>query len=215
MATESGSAREGFREGVRRQMRDGILDAARELTVARGWGNVRMADVATTAGVSRRTVYNEFETRDRLADAMVQRELDTFLRGIREVLDAEGTNVRSAVEKAVKFALLEAADNRLVKAALASPASGESGLLPYLTTDAGMLLRGATEQIQGYAAAYAPDIPADRVAVGADLLARLVVSNIVHPRAPAEEVAINLADMVEAYVAGVLGIPIRAPRAEG
>lgn len=202
---ETEPEREGFRQGVRRQMRDRILDAARELTVSRGWGNVRMADVAKAAGVSRRTVYNEFATRDQLADAMVQRELDAFIEGIREVLDAEGSDLRSAVYNAVTFALRAAADNLLVKAALASTPSGDSSLLPYLTTDADILIQGATREIEEYAAVYLPDVAPERVAVGADVLARVVVSNIVHPRAPAEEVAGNVADLVEAYVAGVLG----------
>jgi AcrR family transcriptional regulator len=205
METDTQPERGGFREGVRRQMRDGILDAARELTVGRGWGNVRMADVATTAGVSRRTVYNEFATRDQLAEAMVQRELDVFMDGIREVLVAQGADLRSAVYETVMYALRAAGDNPLVKAALANVSSGDGSLLPYLTTDAGILLRGASRLIEDHAAAHLVDVPPERIRVGADMLARVVVSNIVHPRAPAEEVAAGLADLVEAYIHDIIG----------
>lgn len=192
-----------LRQELRRQGRAAILDAARDLTVARGWGEVRMADVAAAAGVSRRTVYNEFENRDRLAEAMVQRELETFVRGIRRILDTAEGDLRDAVEEAVRFALDQAAASPLVKAALAGAHGGPDSLLPYLTTDAELVLETAIRLIVDYARRRMPHLPADRVAVGAEVLARTVVSNIVLPLAPSDQVAADLADVVIRYISSV------------
>lgn len=179
-------------------MRDAVLDAARELAVARGWAKVRMEDVAAAAGVSRRTVYNEFGNRDGLGEAVIRREMDTFMADIRRVLDEQGDDVRAAVEAGVLFALKEASANPLVRSVLASR-PGDS-LLPYLTTNAEMILRSSMEVIEGYVQEHLPSLPTDRRDWGAEVLARLVLSNIVLPRAPADEVARELADIAVRFV---------------
>jgi AcrR family transcriptional regulator len=182
-------------------MRDAILDAARDLTVGRGWGNVRMADVATAAGVSRRTVYNEFATRDRLAEAMVEREVTWFLGGINDLLETDEGDLHDTVERAVTFALRTAADNPLIKTVATS--TGDDSLLPYLTTDAGLVLRAARDLIERYTRRRLPCAPPERISAGADVLARVVLSNILLPGAPVEQVAAHLADVAEIYIEGV------------
>ena len=51
-----------------------ILATAAEMTAEVGWSGVTMAALAERVGVSRQTVYNEWGSRDRLAEAMVLRE---------------------------------------------------------------------------------------------------------------------------------------------
>lgn len=63
----------------RARLRDALIAAARELTVAHGWKNVGMAQVARAAGVSRQTVYNEFDGRAGLAGALVLHEVGRFV----------------------------------------------------------------------------------------------------------------------------------------
>lgn len=190
-----------FRAGERSRMRDAILSAARDLTVGRGWGKVRMADVAAAAGVSRRTVYNEFATRDRLAEAMVEREVNWFLDGINQLLQTDDGDLRTTVERAVTFALGTAADNPLIKTVATS--TGDDSLLPYLTTDAGLVLQAARDLIENYARRRVPCAPPERIASGADVLARVVLSNILLPGAPVEQVAAHLADVASTYIEGV------------
>ena len=64
---------------ARQLLRDTLLDAMRELMAEREWGQVSMAEVARTAGVSRQTLYKEFGTRQEFAQAFVLREADRFL----------------------------------------------------------------------------------------------------------------------------------------
>ncbi|RQX18335.1 TetR family transcriptional regulator, partial [Micromonospora ureilytica] len=58
-------------DSPRQRLRDTIVDALRARTIAAGWDAVRMGGVATTAGVSRQTVYNEFGSKAGLADLAV------------------------------------------------------------------------------------------------------------------------------------------------
>ena len=48
-----------------------------------------MAKIADRAGVSRQTVYNEFGTKQQMAEQLIMRELETFLAIVRERFEAE------------------------------------------------------------------------------------------------------------------------------
>lgn len=65
-----------FNEGAMKlseQKRIHILDAAEQLFFDKGVANSSMDEVAKTAGVSKRTVYNHFETKDVLFYAIIER----------------------------------------------------------------------------------------------------------------------------------------------
>ncbi|MEU8351319.1 TetR/AcrR family transcriptional regulator [Streptomyces sp. NPDC048845] len=66
--------------------RESLLDAAYAALANRPWPGVRMVDVAAAAQVSRQTLYNEFGSKDGLARALVRREVDRYLAGVRAVL---------------------------------------------------------------------------------------------------------------------------------
>ncbi|MBD0745146.1 TetR/AcrR family transcriptional regulator [Streptomyces sp. CBMA152] len=66
--------------------REALLDAAVSALAALPWSGVRMVDVASAAGVSRQTLYNEFGSKEGLARALVRREADIYLRGVDRVL---------------------------------------------------------------------------------------------------------------------------------
>ncbi|GAA0463771.1 putative transcriptional regulator, TetR family protein [Actinoplanes capillaceus] len=171
------------------------MDAARSLTVAHGWEHLRMADVAKAAGVSRQTLYNEFESRAGLAEALAVREIHTFVTGVQDRLAAHGTDVRAAAGAAIRFALEDADRNPLVRAVLTSARGGADELLPFLTTRADLVLDAASAVIGAWAAEHLPEVAPAVVDVAADVVARLTVSHIVLPRQPAAEVAKVLADV--------------------
>ncbi|MFI6641382.1 TetR/AcrR family transcriptional regulator [Streptomyces sp. NPDC050504] len=66
--------------------RESLLDAALTALQHLPWSRVRMVDVASAAGVSRQTLYNEFGSKDGLARALVRREADLYLYGVERVL---------------------------------------------------------------------------------------------------------------------------------
>lgn len=60
------SAAEGLRERKKRTMRHQLSDAATRMFLERGFDAVRVADVAEACGVSEKTVYNYFPTKEAL-----------------------------------------------------------------------------------------------------------------------------------------------------
>jgi AcrR family transcriptional regulator len=57
---------EGLRERKKRQMRQMLSDTATAMFVARGFDAVRVSEVAAVCGVSEKTVYNYFSTKESL-----------------------------------------------------------------------------------------------------------------------------------------------------
>lgn len=100
----SGHVPEGLRERKKRATRDAIATTARRLFAARGFDAVTVAEVADAAGVSEKTVFNHFATKEdlvfgggdtgtaRLLAAIAERApgtsvLDVFRASTEEMLD--------------------------------------------------------------------------------------------------------------------------------
>ncbi|MCM0675052.1 TetR family transcriptional regulator [Micromonospora phytophila] len=177
------------------RLRDTIVDAARTLTVAAGWDSVRMGAVATAAGVSRQTVYNEFGSKAGLAEALARREVDRFVSDVRTTLREHRDDVRAGAYAAISHTLTEAAGNPLIKAILTSARGGSDELLPYLTTRSELVLAESTGALLEWADTVVPDADPAALAFAADSIVRLVVSHIVLPRSPVDQTATALADL--------------------
>jgi AcrR family transcriptional regulator len=178
-----------------RRLRDTLVGAARDLTVARGWENVRMLDVAKAAGVSRQTVYNEFGDRPGLAEALALVEIRRFVDAVREELFARGADVRSAAHATILRALTEAAANPIVRGILSGSEGGGAELLPYLTTRSDVVLAAAGGVVMEWIAVHLPEVPSAAAAAASDSIVRLTVSHIVLPSAPPEATAALLAEV--------------------
>ncbi|MGX6603246.1 TetR family transcriptional regulator [Micromonosporaceae bacterium Da 78-11] len=185
-----------FREANRHRLRETLITAARELTVAIGWENVRMLDVAKAVGVSRQTVYNEFGGRPGLAEALAGTEIQRFTQGVRSELFAGGADVRSAGRAAILRVLTEAVTNPVVRDILTSTRSGGDGLLPYLTTRSELVLAAAGEVIMEWITAYLPEVAPAPAAAASDSIVRLTVSHLMTPSARPEATADTLADVL-------------------
>ncbi len=171
-----------------------MLDETRSLVLDRGWESVRMADVAAAAGLSRPTLYAQFGDRRGLGEALVLRELEAFLDGVRAALHGRPGDPEGALRDAVRLALDEGRRNPLLHAVLTSARAGHPGLLPLLTTDAAAVLGAVLEVLRSWAAHELPGVASDAVDAAADVLARLTVSHLVSPSAePPEVVAARLA----------------------
>ncbi|MEV4431026.1 TetR/AcrR family transcriptional regulator [Streptomyces sp. R-07] len=75
-----------------------------------------MTHIATTAGVSRQTVYTEYGTKTAIGEALVMREVERFLLGIQEQLLAHPDDLTAAITAGTEYTLRTAADNPLLKA---------------------------------------------------------------------------------------------------
>ncbi len=75
---------EGLRERKRRLTRQLISDAATTMFATRGFDNVRVAEVADRVGVSEKTVYNYFPTKESMVLDNADEAVETLARALRE-----------------------------------------------------------------------------------------------------------------------------------
>ncbi|WP_406348024.1 TetR/AcrR family transcriptional regulator [Streptomyces sp. NBC_00144] len=103
--------------------RESLLDSALAALADRDWPGVRMVDVASAAGVSRQTLYNEFGTKDGLARALVRREADRYLQGVDRALAGPAAE-RERMVAVAEWTVAAARSHPLVRALLTGCWSG-------------------------------------------------------------------------------------------
>ncbi|MBV9820294.1 MAG: TetR/AcrR family transcriptional regulator [Solirubrobacterales bacterium] len=97
---------EGLRERKRRLTRQLISDAATALFAIRGFDNVKVAEVADRVGVSEKTVYNYFPTKESMVLDTADETIERLARALRERRDDESLTdamVRSIREDMARF----------------------------------------------------------------------------------------------------------------
>jgi AcrR family transcriptional regulator len=99
---------EGLRERKKRQMRKLISDTATTMFLERGFDEVRVTEVAAECGVSEKTVYNYFPTKESL---LLDREEDSAV-AIRAAL-GPGAPARSPIQGALEVLNSDLEDMRL------------------------------------------------------------------------------------------------------
>lgn len=153
-----------------------ILDAAFQAVADHGLSRLTMDDVARAAGLSRQTVYRYFDSKDDLIMALVYREEESFLDGVRAA-HAAFDRLEDAMRGAVLFCLRTAREHPLLDRLLASE---PEVLLPYLTTrGAGLVARarGVLEEL----AAGRTEVDEALVHRVADLAVRAMLSYTLTP----------------------------------
>ena len=91
---------EGLRERKRRLTRQRISDVATILFGARGFDNVKVSEVADIVGVSEKTVYNYFPTKESMVLDWADEAVESMARVIRECPPNE--SLTAAVVRAMK-----------------------------------------------------------------------------------------------------------------
>jgi len=177
-----------YRGAVRQLLRDRLLDAGRDQLGERTWAQVTMAEIATAAGVSRQTLYNEFGTRDEFAQALVIREGSRFLDAVEEAIDENAGDPRTALTAALERFLTIARDDPFVRLLLGDDGTG--GLLPLVTTQSLPVVDWASGRLVQAIDAHWPGVAERDLQDLADTLVRLAISHVAAPRqAPARTAA--------------------------
>jgi AcrR family transcriptional regulator len=91
---------EGLRERKRRLTRQLISDAATTMFATRGFDNVKVSEVAERVGVSEKTVYNYFPTKESLVLDTADEAVEQMARALRE--RGPGESPTAAVVRAIK-----------------------------------------------------------------------------------------------------------------
>jgi AcrR family transcriptional regulator len=208
-------SRPSYAEATRGLLRERLLDAVDELLVELDWAAITMAAVARGAGVSRQTLYNEFGSRQELAQAYVLREADRFLRSAEHAIADHRDDPEAALAAAFSGFLTAAADNPLVRAMVAGDPG--SGLVALVTTRGALVLGAASERLAAFFAATWPQLPDRDAHATAQCVVRLAISHALLPAASAEiagaTVAALLGPYLERLIAGDGVTPPRAPAA--
>ena len=164
------------------ETRERIVDAAFAAVQRFGLSRFTMDDVARTAGVSRQSVYRYFDSKDALIVALVFREEETFIEGVREA-HSRHADLEDAMREAILFCLRTAREHPLLDRLLQSE---PDALLPFLTTrGAGVIGRARTviEEL----ASERKDMDPALAHRAADLAVRAIVSYTLTPSDDAPE----------------------------
>jgi AcrR family transcriptional regulator len=169
-----------YRVAVRHLLRDRLLDAGREQLGDRTWAQVTMAEIATAAGVSRQTLYNEFGTRDEFAQALVIREGSRFLDAVEEAIDEHAADPLAALTAALERFLTIARDDPFVGLLLGDDGTG--GMLPLVTTQSRPVVDWAAARLMKAMSGHWPEVADRDLQDLADTLVRLAISHVAAPR---------------------------------
>jgi AcrR family transcriptional regulator len=176
------------------ETRERIVDAAFRAVERFGLSRFTMDDVARMAGVARQSVYRYFDSRDALIVALVFREEETFIEGVREA-HSRHEDLEDATAEAIMFCLRAAREHPLLDRLLESE---PDALLPYLTTRGGGVIGRARAVIEELAA-QRKGVNPELVHRTADLAVRAIVSYTLTPSDdPPEEVAREIARILTA-----------------
>lgn len=204
------SVRAPYAVAARELLRDTLCDAARHELEQRPWGEVTMADIAATAGVSRQTLYKEFGSREEFAQAFVLREADGFIAAVEGALDAHLDDPQAALTAAFSLFLTAAERDPLIRAAV----HGGGEMLPFVTTQGQTLVAGAAERLRWAIGSRWPQAHAHDVALLSECLVRLAISYATLPVAPAGMTASSIAELLGPFIDRALSLAAE-PQAAG
>lgn len=193
-----------YADATRTLLRRTLLEAARDLAADRPWRSVTMAAIASRAGVSRQTVYNEFGSRPALTEALVLHETEEFLGAVGAAVRSRPDDPAAALTAAIEVFLEAAAEDALVAAVVRE--DGRDDLLPLVTSEGGPLLAYGTGRLAGLLRETWPVLPAAEATFLAGTIMRLGLSYVVLPVPDGERTrtASGIADLVRPYVDALL-----------
>jgi AcrR family transcriptional regulator len=182
----------------------GMVDAVNFHDTVQALLRTRLLDAVAAVGVSRQTLYNEFGSKAGLAEVLIMREVETFLAGVGDRLDAHHDQAVEAIAAAVEYTLRAAADNPLLKAILTANRGGSDALLPLITTHSEPLQTAATAMLTAYAREHWAHLGLDdeQLDIVLDSLVRLTISRIVLCQGPPEQAARELGWLVSPILTG-------------
>jgi AcrR family transcriptional regulator len=162
-----------------------------------------MADIASGAGVSRQTLYNEFGNRNEFGFAFVIHEAERFMDDVEEAVLAHRDDPRAAVLAALEHFLRTAGGDPLMRILLSDDGTG--GMLPFVTTQGLPVVQWATARLVAVIGEGWPQADEGDVKVLAETLVRLAISYVTTPGDSAEEAAKATAELLGPFIDEALG----------
>lgn len=200
------NGRTPYQEAARELLRTTVFDAARDQLERQTWSEITMADIATGAGVSRQTLYNEFGNRNEFGFAFVIHEAEGFMDGVETAVREHLDDPRAAVLGALEHFLSTAGEDPLIKILLSDDGTG--GMLPFVTTQGLPIVQWAASRLTAVIEEGWPEAPEQDVKVLSESLVRLAISYVTTPGHTAEDAARNVAELFGPFIDKALGTAV-------
>ncbi|WP_072687934.1 TetR family transcriptional regulator [Rhodococcus marinonascens] len=187
-----------YQEAARLLLRRSVLDAMRDLLVEKDWSDITMSDVAAGAGVSRQTLYNEFKSRQGLAEAYALRLADELVDSVGEAMVANVGDGRAALAAGFTTFFAASLSDPLVQSLLRGEAKPD--LLRLITTESAPIIERASARlsemfVNGWVRANASD-----AGILSRAIVRLAMSYISVPPGSEVNVAEDLGALLGPFV---------------
>lgn len=134
-----------YAEASRVLLRDSILDGMRDLLLTRDWSSITLSDVATAAGISRQTIYNEFGSRQGLAQGYAMRLADRLVDAVEKAITCNVGDIYAAFLEGFRDFFTESAADPLVISMLTGGTKPD--LLQLVTTDSGPIITHCSQRL--------------------------------------------------------------------
>lgn len=183
-----------YAEASRALLRDTVLDAMRELLLDRDWSAITLADVAAAAGISRQTIYNEFGSRQGLAQGYALRLADRLVDAIETTIDAHVGDIYAAFLEGFRSFFADSAADPLVISLLTGVAKPD--LLQIITTDSGPIITHCSQRLTTSFMHSWVKASDDDAGILARAIVRLAISYVAMPPEADHDVAADLARLL-------------------
>jgi AcrR family transcriptional regulator len=183
-----------YAEASRALLRDSVLDAMRELLGSRDWSAITLADVARAAGVSRQTIYNEFGSRQGLAQGYALRLADRLAGAVEDAIYANVGDVYAAFLQGFRAFFADSAADPLVISLLSGVATPD--LLQIITTDSGPIITHCSARLTSSFMNSWVRASAEDAGMLARAIVRLALSYVSMPPEADHDVAADLARLM-------------------
>ncbi|OBF30273.1 TetR family transcriptional regulator [Mycobacterium sp. ACS1612] len=186
-----------YAEASRVLLRDSILDGMRELLLSRDWSSITLSDVAKAAGISRQTIYNEFGSRQGLAQGYALRLADRLVDQIEEAIGGNVGDIYAAFLQGFRDFFAESAADPLVISLLTGTTKPD--LLQLITTDsAPIITRCSARLTESFMDSWVRTSEED-AGVLARAIVRLAMSYVSMPPEADHDVARDLARLMTPF----------------
>ena len=169
----------------------------REELRSRDWSAVTLSDVSAAAGVSRQTIYNEFGSRQGLAQGYALRLADRLVDIVHAAVNANVGDIHTAFLEGFRSFFAESAADPLVISLLTGVAKPD--LLQLITTDSGPLITRASTRLAAAFTQTWMHTGDDAAGVLARAIVRLCLSYVSMPPEAGHDVAADLARLIAPF----------------
>lgn len=196
-----------YAEASRALLRDSVLDAMRDLLLTRDWSAVTLSDVARAAGISRQTIYNEFGSRQGLAQGYGLRLADRLVDAVNAALQAHVGDIYAAFLQGFRDLFTELSADPLVISLLTGVAKPD--LLQIITTGSAPIITRASERLTTALTHSWVATSDEDAGVLARAIVRLALSYVSMPPEADHDVAADLARLMTPFAErhGVIKVP--------